>query len=160
MVCHVAGLSDPLVFASTHFAPFNPALRVEEACASSDLAKGLAVLAGDFNDPGLGDPPADWGGLPCYKVVRHTRSDVPGWPQDDRAAHVLHEAGFVDVAAHLAQRGLPGVLGATAGFGMGSTPIRCDRIYVTGPLTDVIADYGTVASEDSDHHLLTARLAL
>jgi endonuclease/exonuclease/phosphatase family metal-dependent hydrolase len=160
VVCRVAGLGDPLVLASTHFAPFNPALRVEEACASSDLATGAAVLAGDFNDPGLEDPPADWGGLPGYKMVRHTRSDVAGWPQDDRAARVLREAGFVDVAAYLAGQGNPAMLGPTAGFGARSTPIRCDRIYVTEPLAGAIDHYAVMATQDSDHHVITARLAL
>jgi exodeoxyribonuclease-3 len=160
VVCQVAGLADPLVLASAHFAPFNPGVRVEEACASSDLARGVAVLGGDFNDPGLGDPPADWGGLAGYKLVRHARSDVAGWPQDDRAARVLAEAGFVDVAAYLAGRGHRAALKPTAGFGAGSAPIRCDRIYVTGPLVSCIADYAVIGTDDSDHRLIRARLDL
>jgi endonuclease/exonuclease/phosphatase family metal-dependent hydrolase len=158
VVCRVAGLDDPLTLASAHFSPFAPGVRVEEVGASTDLAKGWAVLAGDFNDPGLFDEPADWDALPGYKVVRHARSDVAGWPQDDRAARVLDRAGFVDVAEHLARQGRPATRAPTAGFGAGSLPIRCDRIYVTQPLVPAVVDYGVIRTGDSDHHLITVRL--
>ncbi|RCG19062.1 hypothetical protein DQ384_38710 [Sphaerisporangium album] len=152
--CRMAGLDRPLIIASAHFAPFNPAIREEEARASSDLAKGWAVLGGDFNDPGLGDPAVDWRALPGYKQVRHG-------PDDRAAARSLQQAGFVDVAGFLSdQRNIPGLRAPTAGFGQDSTPIRCDRIYVSKPLEPAITDYLMVEQNDSDHHLITAHLDL
>jgi endonuclease/exonuclease/phosphatase family metal-dependent hydrolase len=152
--CQVEGIEAPVILASTHFAPFNPAIREEEARASSDLANGWAVLAGDFNDPGLGDPPVDWESLPGYKTVRHG-------PDDQAAARVLQQAGLIDVAAFLSdQRNEAALRAPTAGFGHHSTPIRCDRILVSTPLVPAIANYWRVTQDDSDHHLIVAELDL
>ncbi|MEV7968524.1 hypothetical protein AB0O34_21430 [Sphaerisporangium sp. NPDC088356] len=59
--CKVAGMK--MIFASTHFSPFSPDLRVLEAQANSDLAVAVTVLGGDFNDPGL-EETTNWGSLP------------------------------------------------------------------------------------------------
>ncbi|GAA3844024.1 hypothetical protein GCM10022226_78810 [Sphaerisporangium flaviroseum] len=152
--CRVAGGDVPVVLASAHFAPFDPVIREQEARASSDLAKGLTVLGGDFNDSGLGDPPVDWESLPGYKAVRHG-------PDDQAAARVLHQAGYIDVAAYLADhQNDPRLRAPTAGFGHGLAPIRCDRIHVTAPMVGAIRGYRLVEQDQSDHHLITVDLDL
>ncbi|MGW4639528.1 endonuclease/exonuclease/phosphatase family protein [Sphaerisporangium sp. NPDC004334] len=148
-----------MIFASAHFSPFSPDLRVQEAQASSDLAGAVTVLGGDFNDPALGET-THWSGLPGYKAVRHAAVDDPA-RQDERPARVLDQAGFIDVAAFLSDtRDQPELRTPTSGFSPTSVPIRCDRIYVSKPLRKTIRRYEVIEQEESDHHIVLAELDL
>jgi endonuclease/exonuclease/phosphatase family metal-dependent hydrolase len=152
VVVRVAGLHEPLWLVGSHFAPFNPEIRLVEARATAELGDRPTVLAGDFNDEGLGDLPTDWAALPAHEALRH--ADVYG----ESAATLLHRAGFVDVSAAL----FPDPRDRTHTAGMSRAPVRCDRIYVSERLSGSPVAHRTVTDADSlsDHRLVVAELAL
>jgi hypothetical protein len=148
-VVQVPGLAAPLWLAAAHFAPFSPDIRLAEAYATTELGGRPAILGGDWNDEGTGDAPVDWAALPGWKAVRHH-------PHAGlTAAAILARAGFTDAAT----AACPADRQPTAGFGR--APVRCDRIYLSALLPGRVTGYQVTAMGGlSDHHLVTARIAL
>jgi hypothetical protein len=141
------GPAGPLWLAGAHLAPFNPDIRAAEAYATTELGDRPAILGGDWNDKGNGDPPVDWAALPGCKAVRHLPHG--GLP----AAEILARAGFADAAAVIS----PADRQPTAGFPR--APIRCDRIYLSRPLPGSVTGYQVTAMDGlSDHHLIAAQI--
>lgn len=146
----LGGVSERVWVFAAHFSPFVPGIQVHEALASADLADGRLVLGGgDFQDDGHGDPVPDRGTLPPHLRLRHHRPDGIG------PAQVLHEAGFVDIAAQLGRRA------PTAGFDDGA-PLRCDRLYTGTRLAGAARSYAVAdkGHELSDHRIIHADLDL
>lgn len=141
---------DPVWLVGVHLAPFGPDLRPMEARALSEFAPKLALLGGDFNDEGVGDPLTVW--PPGYKQVRHEH--LPG----GTAAQILHRCEFLDVAT--AVHPDPDTRQPTAGFP--DSALRCDRLYVSKPTARLLrpACYGVLPydPDTSDHRIPFAEL--
>jgi hypothetical protein len=139
------GLSERLWLFGAHFSPFVPAIRVQEAYATCNLADGRLVIgAGDFNDDALSDPVPDRRAMPAYKQLRHVR------PGGESAASVLHAAEFRDVAVLVEP--MTSKREPTAGF-KHEAPIRCDRLYVCERLGETPRTFATLPYDStlSDH---------
>lgn len=155
----VPGLDAPLIAISVHLCPNGTAVRLREVSYLYNFADdaGFAIVGGDFNSLAPGDPePVDLGTLPARFRSRYV--DLDGL-MDRRPLASLLQAGFVDVAAHLASPLSPTVPGA--GFaGTEFVPFRSDYLLASTALVGKVSAYETLSGgregAASDHYPIYA----
>lgn len=157
---------DLVAVASVHASPYSREQALIDSLPMAARVRrwgGIGIAAGDFNQPGLHQPPPDWSQLMPYNRANRGIPADPlepwngPWGVDLTLALRMRAAEMIDVAAHLALVRQDKRLLAATGRGQ----MRVDHIYVVRALAPGILDYGLVDTQGlSDHALIWTDLDL
>lgn len=154
VIADIESFEEPVTIIGAHLSPFDPAYRITEAMALNEFTGRYALMAGDFQDPGVDEDHTIWDEAPMRKRMRHARH------LGQTSATVLHDQGWRDIAA--AVQNDPAERERTAGFP--AYPVRCDKLYASEDMAGrcEIKSYrvGPRSPELSDHRRVDAELVL
>ncbi|MGC0422633.1 endonuclease/exonuclease/phosphatase family protein [Embleya sp. AB8] len=146
----VHATDEKLTVLATHLSPLGGATRAVEAGWLTQYAEPgrSAVLLGDLNTIGAGDPEPDWTRFPPHLYSRH-RTILPNgeWgPADRRAMHILVGAGWTDPFAEPGREFTP-----TVGHFRPDEPgpHRSDHILLSPALANRLVDCAVIDTDQT-----------